>query len=112
MIIFNASVKLMEDGVIGTTGRKMVMEMPDGSEIEVMEPEAIHTYAVWKKLGYQVKRGEKNVAAITIWKPGKGKKKQEEQTEEEAQDGENVKMKMFLKTAFFFKASQCELIAG
>lgn len=111
MIIFNAALKLMEEGIIGTTGRKMVMETSDGDKIEVMEPEAIHTYAAWKSMGYQVKRGEKNVAAITIWKAGKGKK-QEEGTEEGEQDGENTETRMFLKTAFFFKASQCELIAG
>lgn len=110
MIIFNAAMKLMDEGIIGTTGRKMVMETPDGDKIEVMEPEVIHTYAVWKSLGYQVKRGEKNIAAITIWKAGKGK--QTEQAEEGDQDGENSRIKMFLKTAFFFKASQCEIIAG
>lgn len=109
MIIFNASMKLMEKGIIGTTGRKMIMETADGSKIEVMEPEAIHTFAAWKSLGYQVKRGEKNIAAITIWKAGKGK---QEQINEEDQDGENSNIRMFLKTAFFFKASQCERIAG
>ena len=110
MIIFWASCKLMEDGVIGTTGRSCEIEDAEGNKRVMMEPEPIHTYAHWKKLGYQVKRGEKNIAEIMIWKAGKGKSRQE--SDEEQLDGENPEVRMFRKTAFFFKMSQCEKIAG
>ena len=33
-IIFMESCRLLEEGVIGTTGRKLVMEMPDGTKKE------------------------------------------------------------------------------
>ncbi len=33
-------------------------KLPDGSLIEVPEPETIHTYNGWKALGYQVRKGE------------------------------------------------------
>lgn len=107
-IIFNASCRLMEDGIIGTTGRKIVVEMADGTEQEFMEPEPIHTYQVWKSLGFQVKKGEKNIAAITIWKAGKSKNEEADGDTE----GKDEQMRMFMKTAHFFKRSQCELIAG
>ena len=101
-IIFNEACRLMEEGIIGTTGRTFKMEMEDGSIQDVMEPEPIHTYQAWKALGYQVKKGEKNIAAFTIWK-AQTKKSDEE-------DGEE-KIAMFMKTAHFFKISQCEKIA-
>ena len=97
----------MEDGIIGTTGRKIVVEMADGTEKEFMEPEPIHTYQTWKSLGFQVKKGEKNIAAITIWKAGKGKK---EEAGDEAED-KSEQTRMFMKTAHFFKLSQCEKVA-
>lgn len=53
-IVFNEQVRLMNDGVIGTTGN--MLEMMDGSTMP--EPEPIHTYAGWQRLGYQVRRGE------------------------------------------------------
>lgn len=28
----------------------------------------LHTYAQWKKLGYQVKKGEKSKHRISVWK--------------------------------------------
>ena len=34
-IIFMESCRLLEEGVIGTTGRKLVMEMPDGTKKDV-----------------------------------------------------------------------------
>ena len=111
MIILMESCRLMEAGIIGTTGRSFEIEDENGNRKIIMEPEPIHTYAVWKSLGYQVKRGEKNVAAINIWKTGKGK--QNPEAEEGDQDGEKSnKLRLFRKTAFFFKQSQCELIAG
>lgn len=108
-IIFNESCRLMEEGIIGTTGRKMVFEMPDGTKQEMMEPEPIHTYQTWKALGYQVKKGEKNIAAFTIWKART--KKGAAQMDDESTSGDEERTQMFMKTAHFFKFSQCEKIA-
>ena len=104
-IIFMESCRLLEEGVIGTTGRKLVMEMPDGTKKEQMEPEPIHTYQTWKSFGYQVRKGEKNIAAFTIWK---ARIKKAEGSDEE---GGSEETRMFMKTAHFFKLSQCDKIA-
>ena len=68
MIIFNNSVELMEQGIIGTTGRTVVVEDQNGNKKELKEPEAIHTYTKWKELGYKVQKGQKAVASFCIWK--------------------------------------------
>jgi hypothetical protein len=106
-IIMNEQIKLMEDGIIKGTGRMMeaVITDADGNETKQMieEPEAIHTYATWKELGYQVKKGQKAKATFTIWKYVKGKKKDENEEEPEA--------KMFMTTAHFFTFDQVEKIA-
>ena len=109
MIILMESLKLMEQGTIGTTGRYIDIEQADGTTKRLMEPEPIHTYKAWKALGYQVKRGEKNIAQITIWQQGKARQQPEETDEQNNQQPR--KARMFLKTAYFFKASQCEAIA-
>ena len=62
--------------------------------------EEIHTFAKWKSLGYSVKRGEKAVTKLTIWKHT-SKVNAETQEEETA---------MFMKTAAFFSTSQVEKI--
>ena len=104
-IIFMESCRLLEEGVIGTTGRKLTMELPDGTTKELMEPEPIHTYQTWKSFGYQVRKGEKNIAAFTIWK---ARTKKAEGNDEE---GGSEETRMFMKTAHFFKISQCDKIA-
>lgn len=106
-IIYNAQMQLMEEGVIKGTGRMMKALITDaeGNETEklVEEPEAIHTYQVWKELGYQVKKGEKAKASFTIWKHVKPKKKDENEEEPEA--------KLFMTKASFFTIDQTEKIA-
>lgn len=55
-IIFNESIDLMKDGIIGTTGRKITVEYEkDGEMVKetIDEPEEIHTYQEWKKAGFQ-----------------------------------------------------------
>ena len=105
-IIFNASMELMKAGTIGTTGRTFTYETETGETITVQEPEPIHTYAAWQEKGYQVRKGEKAIAAITIWKQGKAYVTKDKETGEEVQkDG-----RMFQKTAYFFKASQVDKI--
>lgn len=104
----NESINLLENGIIKGTGRmfEAIIIDKDGNETKklVEEPEAIHTYAMWKQLGYQVKKGEKAKASFTIWKCVAGKKADEESD----QEPDN---KMFMKKAHFFTIDQVEKIA-
>ena len=105
-IIMNESINLLENGIIKGTGRMLeaLIVDKDGNETRkiVEEPEAIHTYAVWKKLGFQVKKGEKAKASFVIWKCVSGKK--EEESDEQPEN------KMFMKKAHFFTIDQVEKI--
>ena len=71
-IIFNESINLMEQGKLNGTGNMItiITVNSDGQEEkkQIEEPEPIHTYAAWKQLGFQVKKGSKAVAQINIWK--------------------------------------------
>lgn len=67
----------------------------------ILESEEIHTFAKWRELGYSVKRGEKCIVKLTIWK-------HTSRTNKETQEEES---KMFMKTAAFFSTSQVEKIA-
>ena len=100
-IIFQNSLQLMDDGIIGTTGRTITVENEQGEKLEMQEPEPIHTYQAWKCLGYQVKRGQKAKASFLIWKHTVKKAKQEQGEDEE---------KMFMTKAFFFTFDQVEPI--
>lgn len=101
MIIFNESQKLAKAGKIEYTGRTFIANV-DGKEVEFKETEPIHTYQVWKDLGYQVQKGQKAIARITIWKHTS--KKDEETGEEDT--------KLFMKTAAFFSMSQVEKVGA
>lgn len=63
-IIFNERLRLMESGVIGSIGRKMILENGDGKKEEIFEPEQIHTYQGWKALGRQVQKVEKAITCF------------------------------------------------
>lgn len=69
--------------------------------------EQIHTYAEWKRLGYQVRRGEHAIADFAIWKKGKGR-----DVEAQNEDGEAVtvpaKPHFFLANAKWFATHQVE----
>ena len=103
-IIFNARVKLMEEGKIGTTGRAVEVMNEKGETVILPEPEQIHTYAAWKELGYQVQKGQKAIAKFTIWKYAKSKSANDEEDEGKGQ--------MFMKCAAFFHAGQVEAIGA
>lgn len=106
-IIMNESINLLEAGIIKGTGRmfKAIITDAEGNETEKMveEPEVIHTYATWKQMGYQVKKGQKAKASFTIWKHVAGKKNKETGEEEES--------RMFMKKASFFTFEQVEPIS-
>lgn len=101
-IIFNNSLKLMEEGILKGSGIMATVEDQDGNKKQIELPETIHTFAAWKSLGYIVRKGEKAKAAFTIWKYTESKK----QNDEEEAEG-----KMFMKTAHFFTADQVDRIA-
>ena len=107
-IITRARMELLEAGKIGTTGRTFTVELPDGETRTFPEPEEIHTYQHWKTLGYQVRKGEKAIAELMIWKYSQ-RKASEEETEEEASGKSG---KCFMKRSFFFSAGQVDKIEG
>lgn len=96
-IIFNQRCRLMEEGLIGTTGKTVEMIDAEGNPVLMQEPEEIHTFHTWKNLGYTVKKGEHAIATFDIWKHKIQKAKEEEKEDQEV---------MFMTKAFFFAASQ------
>lgn len=72
------------------------------------EIQEIHTYQAWKKLGYQVRKGEKAVAKFAVWKYMVGKK------EEDADDSDSTETKkrgrMYMKMSAFFTDEQVDRI--
>ena len=102
MIILNARFDLMEEGILQGTGNIIEVEDENGEKKQIEEPEQIHTYQRWKSLNRQVKRGEKSIATIQIWKHTTQKSKAEDEDDQE---------KMFLTKAFFFRETQTEAIA-
>lgn len=107
MIIFLESQKLAEEGKIKYTGRVFKGVNALGEECEIKETEAIHTFAVWKSLGYSVKRGQHAVASFPIWKHVA---KKDTVQLEDGSEKEVDKSKMFMKVAAFFTADQVEEI--
>ena len=80
--------------------------------------EDVHTYAKWKSLGYQVKKGEKALFQTMLWKK-KTKKTKKNDTEnvENVENTENEEGKekknndyFFLAKSSMFGRSQDELI--
>ena len=105
-IIMENRVFLMEQGVLkGIPGTNLLWKDEEG-EREILMPEEIHTFQAWKKLGYQVQKGEHAVAKFPVWKfksSGKGEKKDEQ----EAGDDESPKDgKCYMRMAFFFTVDQ------
>lgn len=109
MIILNESVRLMKEGTIEGTGEFLTFKYDDGHTEEVEVPEPIHTYQMWKTLGYQVRKGEKAIAKFMIWKYTE-KKAKEDNAEIAVKEGDTIARNMFMKMAAFFKMSQVEKI--
>lgn len=109
-IIFNESLELMKDGIIGTTGRQIKISYEkDGEQVEeiINEPEPIHTYKEWQNLGMQVQKGQKAIAKFTIWmftdKPSKAALAAAAAAGKEEADADPH---YYMKEAAFFSASQ------
>jgi hypothetical protein len=106
-IIFNESVELMKAGVIGTTGRTVTITVEkEGQKVKetINEPEPIHTYKTWQRLGYQVEKGQKAIAMFTIWNFAENKKADDEEENEAPSLMKNGHY--YMKKAAFFKGSQ------
>ena len=102
-IVMNQALELMNQGILKPSGRMFIQELPDGTQVEMPEPEVIHTYSGWKKRGYQVRRGQKAVARFPIWKHG-------EQVDQET--GEVKDSHCFQKLAAWFTMDQVERVRG
>ena len=102
-IILRQSIELMQKGILKPTGRVFTQELPDGTTVELPEPEPIHTYNGWKELGYQVKKGEHAKASFPIWKCS---------VQKNPETGEEVAGKCYQRNAFWFTFDQVEKIAG
>lgn len=105
-IILQNSIFLMEQGLLKGTDQTITIQDEDGTSRQVQMPEPIHTYNAWKKLGYQVQKGEHAIAKFPIWKYKEAGKKQEE----EAENDQPQKGRMFKKVAFFFTMDQVQPI--
>lgn len=64
----------------------------------------IHTFMVWKELGYSIKKGEHAKITTRLWKPCKGKKKEDSESDENT-------INMYLCKAFLFTREQVEKTA-
>ena len=107
-IVLMESIRLMENGIISGSGVFGAYTDGEGNEVRVELPEQIHTFAAWKALGFIVRKGEHAIAAFPVWTYREQRRNGGEP--EPNQDGESDarRGKMFLKKAFFFKASQVE----
>ena len=87
-IIYRESIELVKQGILKAIAG---------------QPEPIHTFAKWKSMGYFVKKGEKAIAKITIWKYTSRTKTDD--------DGNEIDdSKCFPKVSAFFKTSQVEKV--
>ena len=116
-IILGEQIRLQEEGILKYTGRMIEAVDMEGNEIEIPEIQPIHTYQAWKKLGYQVKKGEKCVAKFAVWKWLAKRQKTDDKKEEvdlaDEVEGETLakfKGRCYLKVSAFFTDEQVEKI--
>ncbi len=110
-IILQNSVFLMEQGVLKATDEMILFADEEGNVREVNRPEEIHTFQAWKKLGYQVQKGEHAVAKFPVWKFKNNKAKGADDREVgENDEPEKAKGRCFMKVAFFFTKDQVKEI--
>lgn len=107
-IIFEESMRLMEEGTLKGTGEFVTVEYEDGTTATVEIPEEIHTFNGWKKRGYSVKKGEKSKIKFTIWKYTEKQKPESEMTGNPLEDAPITHM--FMKMSSFFTFEQVEPI--
>jgi len=103
-IVDNAKRQLYAEGVLKGTGRMLEFQDAEGKTIYLPEVEDIHTFQVWKQMGYSVRKGEHAIARFSIWKYSAGKK----MTDDDADPENTGRGHCFLKEACWFSASQVE----
>lgn len=103
-IIFNESVRLMNEGILSGTGRFVEVENEDGTKERLELPEEIHTFNAWRQRGFCVKKGEHAVASFSIWKYIKGKSADEQPDEEQSEQSGYCRLKL----SHFFTAAQVQ----
>lgn len=106
-IVMRESVDLMKQGILACAGQFEAKD-EDGNTIMVDVPEEIHTYQEWKLMGKQVKKGEHAIAKFAVWKPVKGKKKDES---EQGETNIEIKKRFIMCNASWFKGSQVEEVS-
>ncbi len=106
-IIFKNQLRLMEKGLLGSTGRMIKVETDDG-EKELPEPQQIHTYAGWLDLGYRVRHGQHAIADFPVWKMRPAGKRKDKKTGAEV----SYEQKMMMVKAFWFSQDQVEKITA
>jgi hypothetical protein len=114
MIIMNASLKLMEEGILKGSGVFGEIETDLGTQT-VELPEEIHTFNGWKARGFSVKKGAKSEIRISIWKHTTKMLKTDTDNEETNKMNQQIndqggQTNMFMKVAAFFTAAQVEPI--
>lgn len=67
----------------------------------------LHTYAAWQSMGYQVKKGEKAIMKLKLWKMSKRKKASSEAAESDNTEEDD---RFILCPASLFFISQVEKI--
>lgn len=112
-IIFTQQLKLMNEGIIGTTGRMITMIDDEGNKSQVPEPEEIHTFADWKQRGFIVNKGEKAKARFQIWNYTSKASKRVIEARKAAgsNDEEAPDPHYYMKEAYFFTRAQVSAIA-
>ena len=82
------------------TNKAMVALYKIQNNMEVDEP--LYTYAVWRKMGYIVKKGEKCNHKLQLWKHTEKTK---------TVDNEEIRTnKCFMKTVYLFTKEQVEKV--
>lgn len=107
-IILGEQIRLADEGIIKILGWD-TFTTDEGEEVEIPKFQPIHTYQAWKKLGYQVKKGEKAVAKFPVWKYLTKKKK----AEDDEADEDKTKVgngRCYMKVSAFFTDEQVEPI--
>ena len=103
-IILGEQIRLADEGIIKIL-RWDTFEAEDGEELKIPVFQPIHTYNAWKRLGYQVKKGEKAIAKFAVWHWTSKKKKEDEDEEKAVANG-----KCYMKMSAFFTDEQVEKI--
>ena len=83
---------------MATTNTQIIETYKAAHNIPISTP--LYTYAVWRSMGYQVKKGEKCRHRVCLWKYGEKKIEQDGQ--------ERTVGRCFHKTMSLFEMSQVE----